>query len=96
MRTNTALYDTNTIHRCPAWNHPSQPKYAAGDRVVTFSGVVGTINSILHAPSTSAMRCREHHYYVAVPGKARLLVMESEISLSNIIGDGSLYTQPTL
>jgi hypothetical protein len=30
------------------------------------------------------MRCREHHYYITIPGKDRALLMESEISLANV------------
>lgn len=81
MRTNVSLYDINTLHRSPDWNTPPPPKYSVGDQVNTFKGVRGVVSSILPAPSTSGMKCREHHYYVTI-NKDRLLLIESEISLA--------------
>lgn len=79
MRTNAHLYDTATIHRTPEWNHPAPTKHAVGDEVVTRSGEVGVINSILPAPPTSEMRCREHCYYVVIQGKDRVIWEESAL-----------------
>jgi len=81
MRTNAHLYDTR-VHYQPAWNHPAPPKYAEDDRVVTFKGEVGVIRSILRAPPTSGMRCREHHYYVSIPGKDQALLGETGLQLA--------------
>lgn len=78
MRTNAHLYDTNTVHG-PAWNHPAATKFAKGDKVATLKGKNGIINSVLAAPSTSDMECREHCYYVQFPGEDRRLLEERDL-----------------
>lgn len=95
-----AIWYTDGAHSCaihypPPWNHPPPLKYAVGDRVMTSFGVGGTISDILPAPSTSAMRCREHHYYLAVPGRDQLLVAESELSLVPIPNPIESAHEPT-
>jgi len=75
MRTNAHLYD-DSIHRTPAWNIPPEMKFKVGDQVRMPSGETGRISSALPAPPTSAMRCREHGYYVD-----GVVFFESELAL---------------
>jgi len=80
MRTNARLYETNSVHRCPEWNKPAQPKYSLGEAVSNKKGEIGRIESLLPAPPTSAMRCREHHYHIAFPSGNRTLTAQSELT----------------
>lgn len=82
MRTLANLYDNSVP--LSLWNVPNHPRFQVGDKVIvvnglSLDGVMGSIASVLPARPTSSVRTGEHHYFVNLPKKGRILFGEKEI-----------------